>query len=357
MRFYDALQLDPAVLKSKINAAETPEERKKLKIARVVRAFLLVSFCIVLITPIAHIFGQENSPVAVALVCILLGLRFVDFGYCIEDALFNLGVVFFLLIAGPAAAYFAHPVIGFIIHFISLFIILLMTTDSPEMGNGGIYTFAYIFIVGNPVTGESLIRRSMLMICGYIVCSVIYFFKHYNKHEKIRFKSILAKFHLSIDKNQWQFQFALGLGLFLALGQGLHLERMMWGGFACGSLLGCYSSYTDVSGIRERFGDRIVGVIAGSLMYAVLYKLMPESLHFIFGPLGGICLGFFTKYRHKTMINCFGALMISTGLYGLQGSVMLRIMNNFFGAAFGYLFFVLYQKIVSGHFNKNLQAE
>lgn len=351
MRFYDALQLDPGVLKSKINAAETPEERKKLKVARFVRAVLLVAFCVITIAPIGHIFGQENSSIAVALICIMLGLRFVDFGYCLEDALFNLGVVLFLLVAGPAVAAAVNPLLSVIIHFLSFFIILLMTTDRPEMGNGGIYSFAYVFIVGNPVTGDLLVKRSLLMICGYIICSVIYFFKHYDKHEKIRFKYILSKFKLSKEKNQWQLQFALGVSIFLTLGASLHLERMMWGGFACASLLGCYSSFSEGT-VKERFSDRIIGVVIGSLLFAVLYSIVPAKLHFIFGPMGGFCLGFFTEYRHKTMINCFGALMISTGLYGLQGSVMLRIVNNLIGAAFGTLFFVLYQKLINRHFKK-----
>ena len=348
MRFYDALQLNPKDLKAKIDSAETLEQKRKYKVARWVRAILLVAFCILLITPVVTLFGQENSPVAVALICILLGLRFVDFGYCIEDSLFNLGVVFFLLIAGPAAAGAVHPLIGMVIHFFSFFIILLMTSEKPEMGNGGLYAFSYIFIVGNPVSGDLLIKRWLLMACGYVICATVFFFKHCSKHRHIKFRDIVSKFHLSKENNQWQLQLALGVSLFLGIGSMFSMERLIWAGFACASLLGCYSSYAST---KERWADRLLGVITGSAMFAVLFTIVPENYHFIFGPLGGLCLGFCSEYRHQTVMNCFGALLLSTALYGLSGSVMLRIVNNFIGATFGYFFFVFYRMMVNRHFN------
>ena len=347
MRFYDALQLNPKDLKAEIESAETEKTRKKYKLARWVRAILLVAFCILLITPIVSLFGQENSPVAVALICILLGLRFVDFGYCVEDSLFNLGVVFFLLVAGPAAAAAVHPIIGMFIHFAAFFLILLMTSEKPEMGNGGLYAFSYIFIVGNPVSGDLMVKRWLLMACGYVICATIFFFKHYNKNRHVKFKDIINKFHLSKKNNQWQLQLALGVSLFLGIATIAEMERLIWAGFACASLLGCYSSYTAT---KERWRDRLLGVIIGSLMFAALFTVVPEQYHFIFGPLGGLCLGFCSEYRHQTVMNCFGALLLSTALYGLSGSVILRIVNNFIGATFGYFFFVFYRTIVNRHF-------
>lgn len=349
MRFYDALQLNPKDLKSKIDSAENDTLKKKYRLARWVRAILLVAFCILLITPVVTLFGQENSPVAVALICILLGLRFVDFGYCIEDSLFNLGVVFFLLIAGPAMATALPPVAGIFIHFFCFFLILLMTSEKPEMGNGGLYAFSYIFIVGNPVTGDLLIKRWLLMACGYVICATVFFFKHCDKHRHTKFKDIVKKFHLSKDNNQWQLQLALGVSLFLGIGSVFGMERLIWAGFACASLLGCYSSY---AATKERWADRLLGVVIGSAMFAVLFSVVPVKFHFLFGPLGGLCLGFCAEYRHQTVMNCFGALLLSTALYGLSGSVMLRIINNFIGATFGYFFFIFYRMIVSRHFQR-----
>lgn len=348
MRFYDALQLDPSCLKQKIRAAELPGERRKLMAAMAARALLIVLFAIVTISPVSTVFGPENSAMAVAMFCVLLGLRFVDFGYCIKDSLINLAVVFLLLLIAPVTAANVNPLLAAVIHFAAFFIILFMTSDQPEMGNAGIYTFAYIYLSGNPVTGDLLWKRALLTLVGYLLCATILFVKHRKKNPEIRFWDMVSQFRLSNKKTQWHIQLALGVGILLALGSFLHLPRMMWAAFACGSILGCYSATAVES--KNRVVQRMVGACAGSLVFFLAYPLMPQSLRPLFGPLGGICLGFCTDYRYKTACNCIGALFMATALYGVQGSVFLRVMDNFLGVAFGYVFLVLYQKVMNACF-------
>ena len=350
MRFYDALQLDPAGLKEKIRSAETPKERHHFQLAILTRAILIVAFSTILIAPVSPLFGAENSCMAVTLLCILLSIRFVDFGYNIRDSLRNLAIVFFLLFASPAVAALLPPLLAALVHFVTFFIILTMTSEQPQMGNGGLYAFGYIFLAGNPVTGELLWKRFLLTLVGYLLCAGVFFMKHSKKNQEVPFRSLLANFRLTDPKCQWQLQMALGITLLLTLGKLLHVERLMWAGFACASLLGCYSSGDSESLVKERFWQRMLGALLGSGLFALLYAVTPEAFHGLFGTIGGICVGFCTEYRYKTALNCFGALMLSTGLYGLGGSVLLRIADNFLGAAFGYGFCVLYQWFINRHF-------
>lgn len=101
---------------------------------------------------------------------------------------------------------------------------------------------------------------------------------------------------------------ALGVSLILAAGQIFRVERFMWMGFACASLL---SEYPYSSRVSLRFWQRIQGAIAGSCAFLILYLVMPQSLRPLMGPMGGLCLGFCTDYRYKTAMNCFGALMLA----------------------------------------------
>ena len=351
MNFYDTLQMNPNALKAAIRSADSRQEKRRLTWAMLVRAILIVAFSIALIAPISSLFGAENSCVGVVLLCIILSIRFVDFGYCIRDSILNLALTFFLLWGAPALAERLSPALGAVIHFAALLAMFIMTSQQPEMGNGGLYAFSYIFLTGNPVSGALLWKRGVLLLIGFALCGLIFFRKHRAKHRELGFISLLRQFRLSSPVCRWQLQFALGVSLLLALGAFFHVERLMWAGFACASLLGCYSSTTDcAAATRERLGQRIVGAAAGSIAFAAVYELAPVSLHGLFGPLGGVCLGFCTDYRYKTALNCFGALMLATGLYGLQGSVLLRIANNLLGAAFGYGFFVLYQKAMNRRF-------
>ena len=96
MKFYDALQMDPAILKRKISACDTRQEKTYYWAAMAARSALIVAFAIVFIRLLSGVFGADNTPFAVALFCMMLGIRFVNFQYCIGDSLITLAVVSFL---------------------------------------------------------------------------------------------------------------------------------------------------------------------------------------------------------------------------------------------------------------------
>ncbi|MBS5149970.1 MAG: FUSC family protein [Butyricicoccus pullicaecorum] len=346
MRFYDMLQLDAAVLKEKIHACETAGERRRIWLAMAMRALLIVLFAIIFVGVLGGIFGAENNPMGVSLFCILLGIRFVDFGYCIKDSMAALALALAILLIAPAVATAVNPIIASCIHFCAFLTLLLMTTDKPELGNGGLFGFAYVFLMGNPVTGAAFWRRAGLTVVGYLVCGAVLYFKHHDKNKEIRFHQIAAQFTMSQEKSRWQLRMALGVSLVLTLGSLFEMERFMWMGFACISL---FSSYPTVN-IKERVWQRILGVIVGSSIFFVIYQVIPEALHSFLGPVGGLCLGFSTDYRYKTALNCFGALMMAAGVYGIQNAVLLRIQNNILGIIVGLLFIFLYQKLVEQRF-------
>lgn len=102
MKFYDALQMDPAVLKREIAACDTKQEKAYYWIAMAVRSVLIVGFAIVFISLLSGVFGTDNTPMAVALFCMMLGIRFVNFEYCVGDSLLTLAAVLAILVlVGP----------------------------------------------------------------------------------------------------------------------------------------------------------------------------------------------------------------------------------------------------------------
>ena len=151
MKFYDALQLDPAILKRKIAACGTRREKAYYWAAMAARSVLIVSFAIVFISLLSNLFGADNTPLAVALFCMMLGIRFVNFEYCVGDSLLTLAAALAILVLAPSAAAAAPPVLLIPLHFGAFFALLYITTQRPEMGNGGLYSFAYIYLTGNPV--------------------------------------------------------------------------------------------------------------------------------------------------------------------------------------------------------------
>ena len=219
MKFYDALQMDPAVLKQQIAACDTRWEKAYYWTAMAVRSVLIVAFAIVFISLLSGLFGADNTPMAVALFCMMLGIRFVHFEYCIGDSLLTLAAVLAILVFAPSAAAVLPPLLLIPLHFAAFFALLCMTTQRPEMGNGGLYSFAYIYLTGNPVLGEALARRGLLALVGYLICGAILFAKHRHKHRAVRFHHVLRKFDLSVPVHLWQFRMALGVSLVLTAGQ------------------------------------------------------------------------------------------------------------------------------------------
>ena len=340
MKFYDALQMDPAILKGQIAACDTKQEKADYWFAMAMRSALIVAFAVVFISLLSGLFGADNTPLAVALFCMMLGIRFVNFQYCVTDSLITLAAILAILVLVPSAAAVLPWFCLIPLHFAAFFALLYMTAQQPEMGSGGLYSFAYVYLTGNPVFGEALVRRGLLALVGYLICGAILFAKHRTQHHTTRFHAVVRKFNPSTPVHLWQLRMALGVSLVLTAGQAFAVERFMWMGFACASFL---SEYPYSHSVSTRFRQRIIGAVAGSCGFYILYRLTPEAFHSLMGPLGGLCLGFCTDYRYKTAMNCFGALMLGTGIYGLGGAVVLRIADTILGVTFGLLFAALFQ--------------
>lgn len=347
MNFYQALQMDPSVLKHKIAGCTDIQEKLFYWTAIAVRSVLIVAFAVVFISTLSHLFGQENTPLAVALFCILLGIRFVSFQYCIKDSLITFAAALGILLFVPCAVAVIPPLAALLLHFTGFFLLLYITSQRPELGNGGLYSFAYVYLTGNPVYGEALIQRSLLALVGYVICAAILYMKHRYAHSDIRFHHVLLNFDLHNVVHLWQFRMAAGVSLILTAGQFFGVERFMWMGFACASLL---SEYPYSGNVTSRFWQRIIGVFAGSGAFFLIFHITPDYFHSLMGPLGGLCLGFCTDYRYKTAMNCFGALMLATGIYGIQEAVILRITDTLLGVIAAMIIALLFHRFVARRF-------
>ena len=82
-------------------------------------------------------------------------------------------------------------------------------------------------------------------------------------------------------------------------------------------------------------------------VFTVLFFLLPSPIYAFIGVIGGIGVGFSTKYSGQAVFNTFGALAFATELYGLKGAVSLRLIRNIFGVVFTLLFCIILRWFVS----------
>lgn len=342
--FYSLLQMDARGLWAAIHTATCTKEKVRFAGAMVLRSILLVAFAILFISTLSNIFGQANSGLVVAGFCILLGIRFVPYGYRSADSVVALGLVLAIMILGGVVSLASNPVISIVTNFLFALAILVLVANDPPMGNAGLYIFGYLFVSQTPVTGAELTSRIILAVVLWIICGSVLVFKHKGKFQDIRLHDLVKNFSLKNQTTWWQLRLAAGVAGVLFVGQLMGIPRGVWLGYACMSVLLPYQ--TERGSILKRGLSRFGGVVIGSVLFALAAWLVPPQYHPLFGPLAGICIGFSKHYFVDSILNCFGALLLAESVYGLAGSAALRIWDNLIGVLFAIAFTALLSFLV-----------
>lgn len=305
------------------------------------RSILLVTFAMLFIIISTSIFGKGNASIAVAFFCIILQSKFVGYNYNIKTTLINFAVICTIMGFSGAIIPKFPALLGFIVNFVLLFTITVMTCDDPRMGNVGIYAFAYLFSTYFPPTNPYEFKMRLIQVfCGFILCGLILYHKHHAEFANDKFINVIKRFSFKEEKCRWQFRLAFGISLGLFIGQALHLPRYFWVGVASLSMLSPYKLK-----LKERMFQRIIGIVVGSCLFGVIYKVLPHSMVSILRPIGGFLVGFTTTYHWSTVFNCFGALVLASAIYGGKFSVELRIFNNILGCVISILFILIFMHI------------
>ena len=170
-----------------------------------------------------------------------------------------------------------------------------------------------------------------------LLCGIIFYINHRKKDYGKTFSQIVKDFSLFGPLGKWQFQVTLGLSLGILVGELLQVDRIMWVGCACLTVLSQYGERPN-----KRAFQRLGGVVAGSVLFGIVYQLLPASAHSYLGIYSGLLLGLCAAYHWKTLLNCFGALLMATNIFGVKSAIILRIINNIIGCCFGVLFYYVY---------------
>ena len=162
---------------------------------------------------------------------------------------------------------------------------------------------------------------------------VVYYRNHKNKQYKRSFVDLVKEFRISSTRGQWQMAITIGVSLGILLAGFAGLPRTMWVGIAVMSVIQPFHG-----DMKNRLTGRIWGNLLGGVVFAILYHIMPESLYFTFGIIGGIGVGLSATYGWQAVFNSLGAMTIASEFLGWQGAIFYRVINNVCGVVFGFLF-------------------
>ena len=279
------------------------------------------------------IFGSQNSIVGVLVLLVLMILRQVDFGIDTKHSIAVIFMIFGILAAGPRLANTVSAGWTFLIHFVCIMAILILSCHNVIMSNQSTFILGYLLLYGYDVTGHDYTLRIYGLLAGAVICSLVFYKNHRNRTFRRGFLHLFKEFHLFSTRSNWYLRLSIGISTAMLIGELANMPRVMWIGIAAMSVLLPFRKDMEY---RVKF--RAPGNILGAICFLVLYTVLPESCYSYIGMIGGIGVGLSATYGWQTVFNSFGALAIATPIFGLPMAIFLRIFNNAFGSLYALAF-------------------
>ena len=305
MTVYQELQLSSAGSKNLIRRSENKEEKKRHIFIYNAKVYLVVAFCFAVVTAFSLLFGSANSIAGVVVLLALLVLRQADFGIRTSHGLICIGLIFGVLI------------------------LMVLGCHNVIMSNHSTFVLSYLLLQGYDVSGADYEKRIVGLLLGMVICMAVFYKNQRLRPYRRSFLDLFREFHFRSARNWWYIRMTLTVSTALLIMNLLGISRAMWAGIACMSV--CLPFSGDM---QPRAKIRGLYNVLGCAVFAVLYFLLPQSLHPYLGILGGIGVGYSAGYAWQTVFNTFGALYIASGAFGLVGAIVLRIGTNVGAAAY-----------------------
>lgn len=329
MTFYQELQLSSTGSKQLIkNTTDKKEKRRHILIYNF-KVYLVMVFCVAVVTLYSKLTGSENSVVGVTVLLAVLVLRQADFGIKTTHGLLSIAGIFGILIAGPRLSNMLSPIPAFFVNVFCIMLLMILGCHNVIMYNHSTFVLGYLLLQGYDVSGHAYLLRVEGLLAGMVICMAIFYKNQKNRPYRRTFLDLFREFDLSSARNRWYVKLTFIVSSAMLVMSLLGLPRAMWAGIACMSV--CLPFTGDCMGRAEKRG---LFNIVGSLVFVALYLILPESMYPYIGMIGGIGVGYSVGYAWQTAFNTFGALSIAAGLFGLQNAVILRIGANIFGSVY-----------------------
>ena len=329
MTFYQELQLSSAGSKQLIHKTTNPQEKRRHILVYNFKVYLVMAFCVAVVSLFSRFLGSENSVVGVTVLLAVLVLRQADFGIRTTHGLGVIALLFAILMTGPRLANMLPPLAAFPVHLTCILLLMILGCHNVIMYNHSTFVLGYLLLLGYDVTGQEYILRIEGLVVGMLICMAVFYKNQKNRPYRRTFLDLFREFDIHSARTRWYLKLTLIVSSAMLFMNLLGLPRAMWAGIACMSV--CLPFTEDCA---SRAGNRGLFNVVGCLLFIVLYLVLPESMYPYIGMIGGIGVGYSAGYAWQTAFNTFGALSIAAGLFGMPAAVALRIGANVFGAVY-----------------------
>lgn len=342
MKFYQELQLNQKGSKELIKNSQTTKEKLYHIAVYLFKIAITVAFCFLFVTLFSILFGSENSIAGVVVLLCIMVFRQAHFEIHAGQSTVLLALFFINMTLCSHLANKLPPVVGMLVNIAALALLVFLGCHNPSMFNQSTLVLGYLLLYGYDVSGKSYLMRLAGMVVGAVLTCIVFYRNHKHRTYDKHVIHLLQEFDLSSTRTKWQLCQIICVPVVICIAELCDMPRAMWAGIAAMSVI-----LPLMDDMQYRVRKRIIGNIAGVLCFTVLYFLLPSPIYALIGVIGGIGVGFSTKYGWQAVFNTFGALAIATELYGLKGAVSLRLIQNIFGVVFALLFCIIFHWFVS----------
>lgn len=298
-------------------------------------------FCMAIVILFGQIFGNDNVYIGISLATALLTYRYIDIGISPKSA----SVCLFCLFLLTGFASWANQLgvwISIPVNFLTVYT-LMMCTTMPLIQKAYIpIVLCFIFVQGNPVTGEAAVRRMAAFLFAGILVGACYYLFHHDHPQKRTMKDVFREaFHFS-TRTQFALRMAIGLTLAMLVGGVFPSERPMWIGIVTYAVTQPF--FTDT---WKRVTHRAAGCAAGAVCFWVLFRYVIDPRYsavvmLVCGFLSSVPSQYSIQQIFVT-INALGAAMI---LLDPSQSISLRILFLGLGVAIALFCCMLMDKVI-----------
>lgn len=339
MTVYQELQLSSVGSKQLIRQTTDKKEKRRHILIYNFKVYLVMAFCVALVTLFSKVFGADNSVPGVVVLLAVLVLRQADFGIKTSHGLFCIMGIFGILIVGPRVTNLLPPLAAFFVNIACILVLMIFGCHNVIMSNQSTFVLGYLLLQGYDVSGHAYVLRVISLLIGMGVCMAVFYKNQKNRPYRRTFFDLFREFDFSSARNWWYIKLTVIVSSALLIVSLMGWPRAMWAGIACMSV--CLPFHADSV---ERAKRRGPFNIVGCMIFLVLYHVLPESMYPYIGMIGGIGVGYSAGYAWQTVFNTFGALSIAAGLFGATNAVALRIIFNVAGS----LYTVLCDRVLDG---------
>lgn len=354
MTFYQELQLNQAGSKAYIASFQNPKEKLKHTAIYLFKIFLNIAFSIAFIALFSIIFGSENSIAGLAVLLCVLVFRCADLGIRASHGVFTIFIVFGILAAGPKISNLVPAGWAFLVNVVCLMLLVVLGCHNVIMSNHSTLVLAYLLLQGYDVSGDAYKMRLAALAIGAVITAGVFYRNHRKIIYKRSFKDLFQEFDIASARTRWQLGLTFGISSAMLIASLIGVSKAMWVGIAAMSVFAPFRS-----DLEYRVKYRAPGNVLGSVLFLLLYFLLPEGSIAYMGILGGICQGLSASYGWQTTFNAFSALSTAAPVFGVPYAICLRIFNNTFGSVYAWLFnriFEPFLSFISGKFERSIAS-